>query len=92
MRVIVTPLLDKGVPLKTRAMPIDAHMRSTFDDAHRQVLQLWEPGRDKPMWSHLIHPQLSEVRERTLVFHGYEKHNGSQLVAQAWEVEAPSRR
>ncbi len=73
-------------------MPIDAEMRSAWDDQHRQVLQLWEPGAPtRVMWLHLIHPQLSEARERVLVFHGYEKQTGGQLVAQAWEVEIPRR-
>lgn len=93
VRVIVTPLLDKGVKRTSRAPPIVGDLLSAWDERHRQVLQLWEPGEPpKLMWNHLIHPQLSAVQKRLMVFHGYEQYASGQLVAQAWEVEPQSRR
>lgn len=88
MRVVVTPLMDKGIARKIKAAPPSAEMRSAWDEQHRPVLQLWYPDEAaSPMLQHLIHPQISEARERVLVLHGYERTSAGQLFAQAWQVE-----
>jgi len=96
MRAIVTPLLDKGLPRRTRAAPIDAFLRSHRDKAGRLVYQLYyldRGGAELMFGQHLISPQAGEVRERVAVYHGYTMDAGSgQLFAQAWEVEPAGRR
>ena len=95
MRVIVTPLLDKGMPRLTRAAPIDAFLRSHRDKGGRLVYQLYyldRGGQQVIFGQHLIAPQAGEVNDRAAVFHGYYLHADTrQLYAQAWEVQ-PARR
>lgn len=96
MRVIVTPLLDKGKPRSTRAAPIDAHLRSHRDKAGRLVYQLYyldRGGTEQIFGSHLIAPQPGDVTDRFAVYHGYNLNvDTGQLYAQAWEVEPARRR
>lgn len=97
MRVIVTKLMDMGLPRRSRAGPEDGHLRSHRDDAGRLVYQLYYP--DKPTQARvgymLIAPQCGDIGERTAIYYGFERARGDDngpLVAQAWEVELPSRR
>jgi hypothetical protein len=98
MRVIVTPLMDKGLARRSRAMPQDALLRSFRDKEGRLVYQLYYPDRGgiaPIVGSHLILPQCGEASDKTVVFFGFERAGGAPdgpLVAQAWEVELPSRR
>jgi hypothetical protein len=98
MRVIVTKLMDKGLPRRSRAMPEDALMRSFRDKEGRLVYQLYYPDRGgiaPIVGSHLIAPQCGDIGDRTAVYFGFERAGGDAngpLVAQAWEVELPSRR
>ncbi len=96
MRVIVTKLMDKGLPRRSRAMPIDAQLRSHRDEAGRLVYQLYyldKGGTDPIFGSLLIAPQCGDIDARTAVYFGFERAGGDgPLVAQAWEVELPSRR
>jgi hypothetical protein len=94
MRVIVTQLLDCGMPRRSRAAPIDGHLRSHRDQAGRLVYQLYfidNEGSKDPMWNHLIEPQAGPVTDRAATYYGFERQQSGQLVAQAWEVE-PARR
>lgn len=96
MRVIITPLMDKGLATRSRAAPIDAHLRSHRDDAGRLVYQLYyldKDGTDAIFGRHLITPQCGDVGPRFAIYHGYELLSGTgQLFAQAWEVEPARRR
>lgn len=97
MRVIVTKLMDAGKPRRSRAMPVDALLRSYRDEAGRLVYQLYYPdngGGAAIAGSHLIAPQCGDV-DKKMVVYGFERAGGfadGALVAQAWEVELPSRR
>ena len=97
MRVIVTELMDKGLPRRSRAMPIDAFLRSHRDKEGRLVYQLYyldKGGTDAIVGSHLIAPQCGDI-DKKMVVYGFERSRGGEtdpLVAQAWEVELPSRR
>ncbi len=97
MRVIVTKLMDKGLPRRSRAMPIDALLRSHRDEAGRLVYQLVYPdggGSAAIVGSHLIAPQCGDV-DKKAIYYGFERAGGTvdgPLVAQAWEVELPARR
>ena len=97
MRVIVTKLMDKGLPRRSRGMPQDGHLRSHRDDGGRLVYQLYYP--DKPteavVGTMLLSPQCGEIDHRLAIYFGFERAGGGHdapLVAQAWEVELPSRR
>ena len=97
MRVIVTKLMDKGLPRPTRGMPENGHLRSHRDEAGRLVYQLYypdKPEQERAGW-HLIAPQCGDIGARTAIYYGFERAGGGDkapLVAQAWEVELPSRR
>jgi len=97
MRVIVTKLMDKGLPRRSRAAPVDALLRSHRDEGGRLVYQLYYPdkgGTAAIVGSHLISPQCGDVDKKAVYF-GFERSTGGAadpLVAQAWEVELPSRR
>ena len=96
--MIVTKLMDRGLKRQSRAMPEDALLRSFRDKEARLVYQLYYPDRGgiAPIVGYqLIAPQCGDVGDRTLVYFGFERAGGDQngpLVAQAWEVELPSRR
>lgn len=96
MRVIVTKLMDKGLPRRSRAMPIDAQLRSHRDEAGRLIYQLYylDKGGTEPIFGDLlISPQCGDIDQRVAIYYGFERTGGGgQLVAQAWEVELPSRR
>lgn len=97
MRVIVTKLMDKGLPRRSRSAPVDALMRSHRDESGRLVYQLYyadQGGTAAIVGSHLIAPQCGDVDKRA-IYYGFERAGGDPngpLVAQAWEVEVPSRR
>ena len=98
MRVIVTKLMDKGLPRRSRAMPEDALLRSFRDKEGRLVYQLYYPDRGgiaPIVGSQLLAPQCGDVSDRTVIYFCFERAGGDPngaLVAQAWEVELPSRR
>ena len=68
-------------------MPQTAHVISEVDERGQPVLRCYTKDSPNPLWFHLLHPQLVEVRKRDLVFRGYCREQGGQLFAQAWEVE-----
>lgn len=97
MRVIITKLMDKGLPRKSRAMPEHGHLRSHRDKEGRLVYQLYYPDKpdDARVGYSLIAPQCGDIGQRTAIYYGFERAGGGEhaaLVAQAWEVELPSRR
>ena len=95
--MIVTKLMDRGVPRRSRAAPEHGHLRSYRDEGNRLVYRLCYPDKTTdpiPGWM-LLMPQCGDVGERTAIYFGFERAGGGAsdpLVAQAWEVELPPRR
>lgn len=93
MRVNVSPLMDKGLKRKSRAMPETVDLAHEADEQGRPVLVAYRVGATEvPVLAKLFHPQLSDVGKRGMFFRGFEiDRQTGQLFAQAWEVE-PVRR
>lgn len=93
MRVNVSPLMDKGLKRKSRAMPETVDLKHEADEQGRPALVAYRVGTTEvPVFAKLFHPQLSDVGKRGFFFRGFEiDRQTGQLFAQAWEVE-PVRR
>ena len=89
MRVNISPLMDKGLKRRTRAMPETADLKLEADEQGRPVLVAYRPGQTAvPVLAKLYHPQLADVGKKGFFFRGYELDRATgQLFAQAWDVE-----
>jgi hypothetical protein len=89
--VVVTEKMSKGIARQGRGMPTTGHMRSEIDERGLHILRIYPPDNEpKPLWPHLILPQLVDVRKRSMLLRGFERREG-QMFAQAWVVEPVMR-
>ena len=94
MRVVLSPLLEKGIKRRTRAMPETVDIELEVDEEGRRILVAYMPDRRSfPIFAKLIQPQLASMGKRSFVMSGFELDRDThQLFGQAWELEPAGRR
>jgi hypothetical protein len=89
--VVITEKMSKGIARQGRGIPTTGHMRFEIDERGLHILRIYPPDNDpKPLWPHLILPQLVDVRKRSMLLRGFERRE-SQMFAQVWVVEPLTR-